>query len=466
VQQQTKKVLKLKAIGFKPHPTPSHSGADDEHYQQYSFKFLADADLIEALGPEMLDEQGWARVNPRGRTKKGPVLDAIETTWMEYGEEFYRINRGIVLSAESITWDKSTSTVEIVLSDKAKHGIVDGAHSLAKVVDDLIPETYGLRPSAESEEEAAEGSAEENGGSEGPPVDRYMTCEVWVGLSSEELARLTEGRNTSRTVPPYAISNLRGDFQPLIERLQVVKKDYFDKVAFKPDEHMEPTTPDEEKNYKPIPAMSILQLMMCMDISNYTDTDQPLEAFKNKGYAARFWNPDAEDNRIDEYKKMLPIVGDMLELYDRVREVVPEVYDGRVTHRNKIPRRWNKVLAKEKDRVETSKNEVLYYVDPTGKRKTFRAPISLFFPMVCAFRACLKLNGDKYEWVGGKPPTEWKDSTFRAACLELAVMIAAVAKDKDSLHAVGRDQAVWTTCYKTIDSFLYEYGIKSKRAQS
>ena len=122
-----------------------------------------------------------------------------------------------------------------------------------------------------------------------------------------------------------------------------------------------------------------------------------------------------------------------------------------------------RLARKPKQRVDKVRREPLYYLDPTGERKTFRAPTALFYPMMCAFRACLKLNRNGYEWFGRKKPTAWPASDFREACLRLAVSIAAIAKKKDSLHAVGRDEAVWVACYNALNSFLFEYGIKSRQ---
>ena len=299
--------------------------------------------------------------------------------------------------------------------------------------------------------------------------DRYISCEVWVGLTKDQEVRLSAGRNTSRAVPAYAISNLRGDFKKVRERLQEVNPEYSSRVAFKPNEQFEPETEEDEKYYKPVAAINILQLMMCMDVTNYSETDQPIEAYKNQGFVPKFWDPENDKNRIAEYHKMLPVLGDLLELYDTIREMIPEVYDNRTTHLSKIPRKWTAVLSPRKtrkkgQRVDKSKREILYYLDPSGERKTFRAPTALFFPLMCAFRSCLKVNGKGYEWVGGKKPTAWKDSVFQDACLRLAVTIASLAKPKDSLHAVGRDEAVWTACYSALNSFLFEYGIKPRRS--
>jgi hypothetical protein len=456
-------------VGFKPHPYPSQKDEDHEgkdRVQQYSFKVLADPSLKEQLTDDVLAEGGWSKVNPRGHKSVGPVMDAIEQTWRDYPDEFYRINRGTVWSAESVTWDKASTTVEIVLTDNEKHGVVDGRHSLLKLVEDLIPQSYGDEESEDPQETVDEAGDDINGDDE-PTPDRYVSCEVWVGLNKDEVVRLTSGRNTSRTVPPFAISNLRGDFTIVKDQLAKANPSFADKVAWKPNEHMhiESTTEDEQPTVKPVSGLEILQLMMCMDITNYSETDQPIEAYKNQGFIPKFWDKDNDRNRIAEYKKMLPILGDFLELYDTIRERIPEVYDARTTNLSKIPRRWNKVLArKPKQRVDNTKREPLYYLDSSGERKTFRAPTALFYPIMCAFRACLKVNGKGYEWYGGKKPSAWSDANFREVCLRLGVKIASLAKGKDSLHAVGRDEAVWAACYETLNSFLFEYGVKSRRS--
>lgn len=463
-----RRVLRLKAVGFKPHPHPRQKDSDeDEHeskeaVQQYSFKVLADMSLKQAIGDDILAENGWTQVNPRGRKLRSPVMDALEDTWNENPHEFYRVNRGIVISADSVSWDKASKTVELVFTHTDKHGVIDGAHSLAKVVDELIPKSYG--PTDELEEEEDD-DTDDDSSLEGqrPEPDRYLSCEVWVGLEKPEVVRLTSGRNTSRMVPPFAISNLRGDFEIVKEALVRANKEYAKKVAFKPNEHMEPIGEDDEPAYKPIYALDILQLMMCMDITNYSDTDHPIEAYKNAGYIPKFWDPNYDQNRLAEYKKMIPILGDLLELYDCLREKVPDVYDNRETHL-KIPRRWNKLLAGKKGRVDKAKREPLYYLDPAGERKTYKAPTALFYPMICAFRAALVVKGDHYEWHGKKKPTAWPDNQFQDACLGLGVTIASLARKKDSLHAVGRDEGVWTACYEKLNSILLEHGIKNRRA--
>ena len=48
----------------------------------------------------------------------------------------------------------SKRPAEVVFTDHGKHGVLDGAHSLAKIVDELIPWTYGAADDSDEEEDA------------------------------------------------------------------------------------------------------------------------------------------------------------------------------------------------------------------------------------------------------------------------------------------------------------------------
>lgn len=447
--------LRAKAAGFKPHPNPY----GDQHGQQYTFKLLANGELVEAIGLDFMDE--WMKVNPREQKLTGPIMKAIEDTWMGNPSEFFRVNRGLVISAESVKFDSENGTVEIVFADPKKHGIVDGGHTFKKIIKELIPATYGP-PTEDDESDGEKEEAAEreslNGAlgaivdDEEPEevVDRYVSCEVWVGLKLEQAALLTQGRNTSRTVPPYAIMSIKGEFDPLKKAIDRANPTYANKVvAFKPNEHVEGL--DE---FKPVSVLDVLQLLTAMDIGHYDANDHPVEAYKNKAFGAKYYG-----ERNVEYVKMFPVVGDFLKLFDKLRQVVPEAYD----EANSSPKRWTKVLAGEGQQVDKRQVEPLYYLDPTGQTMVFRSPNALFFPMFSAFRAHLKDVGGRYQWQNGKSPCEWDDADFHEACKRLALKIAKAVKNKEHVHnAVGRDPEVWATCYETLNSFLFEYGMKSR----
>lgn len=448
--------LRVQAAGFKPHPNPYRDSEDKG--EQYSFKLLANGNLPVALGPTFMED--WMKVNPREQRLTGPIMNAIEETWRDSPAEFFRVNRGLVVSAESVRFENETTTVELVFADPKKHGVLDGGHTLRKIVSDLIPSTYSPEPDLN---DAAVGEAEENEELEAEVVpeaveaneseaiiDRYINVEVWVGLTLDQVALLSQARNTSRTVPPYAIMAIKGEFDSIKAAIATKNKAFAEKVvAFKPNEHVEGL--DE---FKPVSILELLQLLMAMDIKHSDANNHPVEAYKNKAFAARYY---AERN--NEYSKMFPLVADFFALYDKLRQTVPTAYD----EANSRPRRWNKVLAGPGQPVDKREVEPLYYLDPSGDTKVMRAPNAVFFPMFSAFRAYLRDAGGKYEWCDGKSPTEWPQPQFEEACQRLALKMAKAIRGKDQLTQVGRDHDVWATCYETLNAYLFEIGRKKSK---
>lgn len=449
--------LRLLATGFKPHPNPYKDSED--RGEQYSFKLLANGALPDALGRTVMDD--WMKVNPREQRLTGPIMKAIEETWRDNPVEFYRVNRGLVVSAESVKFDNETGTVELVFTDPKKHGVLDGGHTLRKIVEDLIPSMYGRIGDSEgavetegdeADEFAEADTVEEVVDQEEPQevLDRYLNVEVWVGLTLDQVALLSQARNTSRTVPPYAIMAIKGEFLPLQTAIAAKNAVFAEKiVAFKPNEHVEGL---EES--KPVSVLELLQLLMAMDIKHSDSNSHLIEAYKNKSFAARFYG-----DRNDEYTKMFPLVGDFFALYDKLRETVPQAYDAA----NSRPRRWSKVLAGKGQPVDTRLVEPLYYLDPSGQTKVMRSPNAVFFPMFSAFRACLREVNGKYQWWDGKSPADWTPSEFEQACQRLALKMAKTIGRKDQLTAVGRDHEVWATCYETLNGYMFEIGRKKTK---
>lgn len=452
--------IRVRAVGFKPHPSPY----PDDSAHQYSFKILANDELATAFGDDFF--RTWVKINPREQRLDGPVMRDLERTWNDYPREFFRVNRGIVLSAESVTYDADTGYSTIRLSSPDKHGGVDGMHTLRKIVDELI------QSGDISDDDDSDGNDTNNADDDLPSdsdadstdtvVDRYLTCEVWVGLSTSQQVLLSQGRNTSRTVPPYGIMAIRGDFNALEIAIAKRNSEYCKQIAFKPNQHIEGLD-----GYRPISVLEVLQLMTALDIKHGSDR-HPIEAYKNRAFGMHYFAPELDENgktsnprsRRDEYEKMFPLIGDFLHLYDLLRQVVPLAYDAAKTR----PRYWTKVLAgKGRNKVNNKETDPLYYIDPTGATKTIPSPTSLFFPMFSAFRALLRHgNNGQYEWLDGIAPSAWPREEFFSVCQRLAIKVAKAATVKSSLHDVGRDQQVWDTCYETLNADLIANGRKRR----
>jgi hypothetical protein len=242
---------------------------------------------------------------------------------------------------------------------------------------------------------------------------------------------------------------MRGDFDPLKAAIAKSNPDYAQhRVAFKPNEHVEGL-----EEFKPISVLEVLQLIMAMDIGHYDANEHPVDAYKYRATASNYYR-----QREAEYRKIFPIIGDILQLFDRLRLVVPEAYNSA----NARPKYWTKVLAGPGQPVDNRLVEPLYYIDPTGETKAPKSPNGLFFPMFSAFRAALRENKGNYDWCDGKGPSRWPEADFQEACRRLSLKVAKAAKEKDSAHIVGRDPQVWATCYETLNSFLFEYNLKRR----
>jgi len=149
------------------------------------------------------------------------------------------------------------------------------------------------------------------------------------------------------------------------------------------------------------------------------------------------------------YRKIYPIAGNTLQLYDRLRSRVPEAY-------NRKGRRWGTVV---KEPIGTGPKEELYYFDPSGETLAPKAPSALFYPMLGAFRAALQNKEGRYEWIDGESPSSWPEDEFDDLVAKLAVKIAKAVKDKEvDFHAVGRDNSVWGNCNMLVKNHLLETG--------
>src|SRR6266404_3278211 len=164
----------MPVVSFRNLETPHQRNG----YRNY-FAIVATKDL-----PDLSE---WRRINVRDPKTKGSVPAAIRTGFLDNPELFLFMNRGLVLSVDSVSFDQKASTLTIHLGDPNLHGLLDGGH------------TYKIVREIEADDDKT----------------RYVKIEILEGLQADNLTSVVDARNTSNQVADESLMNLAGDFDDL-----------------------------------------------------------------------------------------------------------------------------------------------------------------------------------------------------------------------------------------------------------
>lgn len=214
--------------------------------------------------------------NPREQNLNSKVARKIREGFLgeESGPMFHLLNRGLLLSAESVQYDNQTEEITIVMSDSRTHGVVDGGH------------TYRII------------TGEKNS----TPEARFVTLEIMTGV--EDVFEAVAGaRNTSVQVKEKSLAELEG-------KLDVVKQlikglPFEDDVAYKEN---------EEKSIDVQDVIAILTIF-----HNEVNGSHPVYVYSSKGRTLQVYLGD-----IESYKKLSSVAGTIFKLHDHIKRTFPE----------------------------------------------------------------------------------------------------------------------------------------------
>jgi len=333
---------------------------DKECIRKFVLKDNGKDIVIYHLYPLLSDWQGKSlpdEVNPRSHDEealKSGVAHKIETTLLESPEDFYLANRGATILAQDLKFtppknDHDKGFVELFVTDESLHGIADGATTdavLGKVQRD-IQTGAAHRESGESVE-----SGSLNRG--------RIHLEVILGLVLQErINAMVEGRNTSRQVTPWSMSDFKGSFNWIRDILEAPTSPFRDKVGY------------EENAGKQITVLDILSLLTLFHSAYDEKRKAPTVAYSSKG------RMDARLNDVKlqpGYKALAPLMEDILNLHDSVYAGFPTAYK---EARNGKARLGGREGCEKKDHHLPLTGVLAHYVIPSG----------LTFPLLAALRA-------------------------------------------------------------------------------
>ena len=308
-------------------------------------------------------------VNPRSHEDgalTGAVPDAIEDTLQNYPQDFYLANRGATILAQSASYDPDKQVVEVVLAsytgDDANHGVADGgttdaviARVQAEAAKQLGVDFHNLTPDQ---------------------IPNHLRqarvhLEVIVGLDERDrIVRLVQGRNTSRQVKSWTMSDFKGNFDWIKQILESEGNQFRGKVGY------------EENAAAPVNILEVLAILTLFHQAYDNRGKAPTVAYSSKGRM---------DSRLTDaaiapgYKVLGPILQDILRLHDHVYANFHIKYTAAFPG-GKLGRR-----GKTDNRLFPRSPKTLPL---TGLRSEYQIPTGALYPLLASMRALVRFPKD------------------------------------------------------------------------
>lgn len=342
------------------------------------------------------------QTNPREQKLTTNVSKKIQASLTNHTDlNFYLLNRGILLSAESISFDNATDEVTISFEDLSVHGNVDGGHTYKIIKDNKALLDRG---------------------------EQYVKIEVLTGIE-DMFEQLAAARNTSVQVKDKSIAELEKRFELIKNCFE--HESFYNEINYK------------ENDTKRIDVQDVLSILYLFNIDKHgTDslTSFPISAYSSKKLCTDTYINASKtlDDSNNPYMKMRPIMVDIIKLYDKLEMSIGDYYKGDgngikkygsvkgvSTHQAGKPTYLSKFYQNE-----------MPYISPNG----------FLFPILGAFRALV------YEDENGL--YAWRKNPFRILDNVGSTLVNTTVDMSRQLgnnpNAVGKSQNLWMTLFMCV----------------
>lgn len=394
---------------FKRFANPYNEKADAAKYQC----FVNAKDI-----PEDLEE--WMDVNPREQNLGTDVSKSIRQSLLDNdNENFHLLNRGLLISVERITFNNKTDSIDIVLSDHERHGIIDGGHTF-KIV---CQNRHNIKD-----------------------VDKYVGIEFVENF--DFIDSLAEARNTSVAVDDSSMEELKGSFdcfKDIFENHRIGNDAYIRRIRFKQNEHR--YDEDIRNNIIDIKEIIAITNMFNPKLYNPTEALHPIQSYSGKEVSLRkFLNvvdqtlPENEkiEQRNNLIKNMSIIIKDVLQLWDTIEVEFPEV--SKELNRKYGLKKYSNFNNSAITKIAMFSNRPLQYTVPKG----------IMYPCVGAFRALIDYDETTGEisWAEGFDPFKVWDKLKATLVSTILDNSKTIAGDKPEI--IGKSQLIWDALHKQV----------------
>ena len=348
--------------------------------------------------------ENWMETNPREQKMTTNVAKTINESLLE-NCSFHELNRGILLSAESVDYDNHDKIVTIVFSDSAKHGNIDGGHTLRAI---LEAQKSGLLSS-----------------------DRYVFMEIFTGL--ETPVELAAARNTSVQVDLKSIEELKDSFKVIKKAFSTLP--FSNRIAYKMNEHY------NDPNVAPIDVREIITILNMFNQAIYPMRNndgrlselQPVQCYTGKEASLKRFLNLGKEKRERIISNMTPIISDVFALWDDIE------CNFNVMAKRAGKRYGTRKYAKYADGDTVGKS--IYYQHDLQ----YLVPKGLIYPLLGAFRSLVEIKTDTYSWVDS-PKKIWE-----AIGPQLASIV--LEEKAETPETIAKNSNLWSNLFKEV--FIY-----------
>lgn len=329
--------------------------------------------------------------NPREQNLNKKVPKIIRQSLLEDEDlNFHLLNRGLLISAESVAFNNKTNEVTLVFNDFEKHGDVDGGHTYKIILE---------------EKETLE-------------KDQYIRIEIMTGIEDffEDLAA---ARNTSAQVDSKSIAELRKEFNIVKEGIK--NEPFSSNIAF------------VENADEDIDVKEIIAILSMFNLARYNSNTHPVIAYSFKQKCIDYYLDDIKKEN-GPFRKMQKYMSDIFKLYDTVQSTMPDVYNDGNSSFGKIKGVQYKDGKKKFLRPFSNVNAMRYGI-----------PKGFIYPIVGAFRAVLGEMNNQYCWL--YDPFELYKEISRQMVKSSIEMSRALGNNPQSL---GKNTNHWQQMYDTV----------------
>lgn len=341
----------------------------------------------------------WLGINARESSLTGRVPKAIRNTLMEEPDWFVAYNRGLTVLASKVSYDNRQNVATIQFDQKNSHGVLDGGHTLAVILDQR--DTDGV--------ETQSGAC--------------CRVEILTGVPEDRIADLVDARNTSRQVQSKSLLNLGrrfDDLKSILKKAEVNGKSFEAIVSWRENEDAE------------FDVRELIALLTAVDKVHYDDKKHPIVTYTGKEACLRHF----EDYEAC-YEGLYHLAPTLLRLWDTIQFKVPEQYIARggrfggLTGCNK--------LKKERE---------LPFI---GESTQYQFPTAYLYPIVASFRSMLvKTPSGRWEWGKGLDPLQLVEDGLAKDIFADAVFNSI--RTYRSPNKTGKDSNVWSLAYRIAEN--------------